>query len=177
MEKLENGLYYTDDDILTLYRDAKDKKAQIKILSELNLCSTDDIRTALLRAGLDYRALPRTRKNNNIESDINTSIEESDNINDKYSHTEPSVIYGLVTTDNIGDKELKNIVIPNTYKNCLLTSTKVYHESVTFRLMEIRKGIEETEAQLKALKNEYKECEKLISDIDSLITVLQENKN
>lgn len=49
---LENGLYYTDDEIYTLYRDAPDKLEQLKILTELNLCEVDNIINALKRKGL-----------------------------------------------------------------------------------------------------------------------------
>lgn len=68
--QLSNGLFYSDDEILCLYKEAKDKRIQMKILAEMNLCTVDDIRTALLRAGIDGRALPRKSKKLDIDIDI-----------------------------------------------------------------------------------------------------------
>ena len=51
--KLENGLFYDDKKILQMYNDARDKNEQIKILAQLNLCKVDDIKQALIRAGMD----------------------------------------------------------------------------------------------------------------------------
>ena len=39
--------FYSDDDIRTLYRQAKNKKLQIKILADLNCCTKDEIREIL----------------------------------------------------------------------------------------------------------------------------------
>ena len=50
--KLENGLFYTDSEILKMYNEANDKREQLKILAEMNLCKVDDIKQALMRAGL-----------------------------------------------------------------------------------------------------------------------------
>ncbi len=54
VHRLENGLFYTDSEILELYTSVADKKKQIKILAELNACTKDDIHNALLRAYKKY---------------------------------------------------------------------------------------------------------------------------
>ena len=50
--------YMKDEDLLKEYREAKDKRAQLKVLAELNACSVSDIREALKRAGADESELP-----------------------------------------------------------------------------------------------------------------------
>lgn len=49
-------------EIVTNYKQAKDKKKQITILSQLNLCTTDEIIEILKANGIDGRSLPRTKK-------------------------------------------------------------------------------------------------------------------
>lgn len=49
-------------EIVTSYKQAKDKKKQITILSQLNLCTTDEIIEILKANGIDGRSLPRTKK-------------------------------------------------------------------------------------------------------------------
>lgn len=50
------------DEILSSYRQAKDKAKQLVILSQLNSTSVDDIKRILLDQGLDYRQLPRSKR-------------------------------------------------------------------------------------------------------------------
>lgn len=60
----------TPQEILRDYQQAKNKKEQIRILADLNQCSVQEITDTLLRAGLDYRCLPRSKKDNTYESTI-----------------------------------------------------------------------------------------------------------
>lgn len=52
----------TNGEIIANYRQAKNKKEQLKILAELNACTQDEIKKILLEGGLDVRQLPRTRE-------------------------------------------------------------------------------------------------------------------
>ena len=70
-KRLENGLFYTDSEILILYRESKDKLIELKILSEMNLCPICEIKKSLKRAGFDLRRLPKAAKNKKINN-INT---------------------------------------------------------------------------------------------------------
>jgi hypothetical protein len=54
-------MQYTDSEICALYRDAKDKAKQIKILAELNNCSPDEIREVLSRHGAEIQACARMK--------------------------------------------------------------------------------------------------------------------
>ena len=58
MERLANKLFYTDDEILTMFKEAKDKYNQIEILAQLNLTSIQKIKSALIRAGLHPDQIP-----------------------------------------------------------------------------------------------------------------------
>lgn len=52
----------TKNEILRDWEGAKDKKAQIQILADLNQTSPEDIKDVLLEMGVDFRRLPRERK-------------------------------------------------------------------------------------------------------------------
>lgn len=58
----------TPKEIVRNYREAKNKKMQIGILAELNLCSKQDILDILKQEGLPHRELPRTRKESSVSS-------------------------------------------------------------------------------------------------------------
>ena len=76
-------LPYSDEEILCLYKESKDKRKQLKILSELNSCSEEIIRQVLLRVGLDGRALPRKPKEQNKEPQSNTTDNDIQNNENK----------------------------------------------------------------------------------------------
>lgn len=53
-------------EITTSYRQAKDKKKQIEVLSELNMCSKEEIVEILKEQGIPHRELPRNRGGNTV---------------------------------------------------------------------------------------------------------------
>lgn len=52
----------TTSEIVRAYKEAADKRKQITILSQMNLCTTDEIRDELIKGGIDGRTLPKKRK-------------------------------------------------------------------------------------------------------------------
>lgn len=52
----------TKNEILRDWEGAKDKKTQISILADLNLCTPEEIKEVLIEMGVDYRRLPRERE-------------------------------------------------------------------------------------------------------------------
>ncbi len=52
----------TDDEIIVSYRQAKNRGEQIKILSELNACTVDEICTILKAGGVDGREIGGVRR-------------------------------------------------------------------------------------------------------------------
>lgn len=66
----------SNHDIVKSYKEAKDKKEQIKILSQLNVCSTETIRKILIEEGIPFQSLPRQRKKEeSVESRHDTKCE------------------------------------------------------------------------------------------------------
>ena len=51
IKRLDNGMFYTDEDLLILYTNSKNKKEQIHILAELNLCEDDEMEMYLFKIG------------------------------------------------------------------------------------------------------------------------------
>ena len=66
----------TQREIVTSFREAKDKREQIKILSQLNLCPEEEIRAILIKGGIDGRALPRKKRKEPFELDKATNASE-----------------------------------------------------------------------------------------------------
>lgn len=71
MKKLHMDKY----EISCSYREARNKKYQIKILSQLNLCTQQDIIDVLIECGYDRSTLPKikvkSKKKNNNENKKN----------------------------------------------------------------------------------------------------------
>ena len=59
---MSKQLSMSAEEIVTSYKQAKDKKKQITILSQLNLCTADEIIEILKASGIDGRSLPRTKR-------------------------------------------------------------------------------------------------------------------
>lgn len=57
----------TNGEIITSYRQAKDKKKQIEVLADLNMCSKDEIVEILKEQGVPHRELPRNRGGNTVK--------------------------------------------------------------------------------------------------------------
>ena len=55
-------LEMTPEEIVRSYREALDKKHQIEVLSDLNVCFKDVIRKVLIENGVKSQELPRQRK-------------------------------------------------------------------------------------------------------------------
>lgn len=52
----------SNEEIIRSYREARDKRKQVEILSELNACDVQEIRDILAEGGMDHRSLPRSRR-------------------------------------------------------------------------------------------------------------------
>lgn len=52
-------LYMTDTEIVKSYKEAANKRKQVEILCQLNLCKPDDIINVLKKSDIDWRTLPR----------------------------------------------------------------------------------------------------------------------
>lgn len=65
----------TTHEIVRMYKEAADKKNQITILADMNLCTPDDIRAELIKGGIDARTLPRKRKKPGEAAEITAVLE------------------------------------------------------------------------------------------------------
>lgn len=70
----------TDIEIVKSYRAAKEKKKQITILADLNLCQKEDIIAILVAGGVNRKELPRERKK---KAPVAKSLIETDMPSDK----------------------------------------------------------------------------------------------
>lgn len=52
----------TESEIVRSYKEAKNKKAQVGILADLNACGVEGIKAVLVRNGVDWRELPRGKR-------------------------------------------------------------------------------------------------------------------
>lgn len=52
----------TAHEIVRSYKEAKDKKKQVGILAQLNLCTPEDIKKILVEGGISWRELPRGKR-------------------------------------------------------------------------------------------------------------------
>ena len=185
IERLKNGLFYTDEEILIQYRESADKKEQIKILAELNLCSEKDIRVALVRAGLDFRNLPRTSKkdkeNNKIKNGTRyTPIDHdgkrdisTDKILENQPIQEPIILKNATTADGGDNKKIlhtqSNIVDESKFFNNALYN---YTESLKRRKELTNEKILQLESDLSTAKNELINIDQQLEILNSLLILV-----
>lgn len=62
-------LYMEPKDIVKSYEEAANKRKQIAILAQLNLCKESDILDVLRDNGVDHRTLPRNDKNTAVKEE------------------------------------------------------------------------------------------------------------
>ena len=97
--------FIEDSEILTLYENAVDKRAHLKILAESYNCDEETIRKSLIHAGLDGRKLPRKLRKNidneyiskkeNTNITVNNLNKNTENENAKISVVVKRVILEL----------------------------------------------------------------------------------
>lgn len=58
----------TELEVVSMYRQAKNKTKQVAILAQLNACTSQDIIDVLIAHGIDRRSLPRNRSGNKTKS-------------------------------------------------------------------------------------------------------------
>ena len=112
-------LWYTDNEILLSYKTAKHKHEQIKILSELNSCTEDDIKDILVSCGIDRKILDA--KNEYRDIIWNTDIELALNLGKSKSYITMKLKEGK-TRQEIIDEVLD--YKQNEYRGITWTSDK-----------------------------------------------------
>ena len=65
---------FTDPEMVKLFEGAKDKKKQIAIFCDTQQMTEDEVRKALVAAGLDHRRLPRREKRKAPDPDASDTL-------------------------------------------------------------------------------------------------------
>ena len=71
----KKNMVMTNEDIVRSYKEAKDRRAQIKVLAELNVCPQELIIEILKEGGVDWRELPRQRKKADVAASSSEACE------------------------------------------------------------------------------------------------------
>lgn len=106
----------TDLEIVSSYRQAKKKKEQITILSQLNACSKEKIIEILKNNGIQKQELPRNRKKKVDTDQVATNqvatVKEEENVKMKNDLTDHRIMHEVINNlsslaDGI-EKEISN---------------------------------------------------------------------
>lgn len=76
-------------EIVNSYKEAKDRTQQVKILSDLNCCSVEQIIGILTAAGIDHRCFSGLRRKMNKEA-----VSEAEKVVSKIPYKKPEIIPG-----------------------------------------------------------------------------------
>lgn len=187
---LDNGLFYTDSDILCSYKEAKDKRAQMKILADMNLCTTEDIRAALIRAGIDGRALPRKSKNdvtkeevventqpdNSKETVTETARQESP-VEEVVENIQPDKIDENVVETTKPDIHDEEVIDTPVMEESSVDVLELAHSAITTyqnMMLKQKKALEKEISNLESRVSKFKEtlakCENELSLINKLLS-------
>lgn len=150
-------LSMTDNEILQMYKESKDKKKQIEIIADLTLCSKSEIIDILKSQGVDGRQLPRprsakpantTKQENNSKTPSKKRTRKSDDTNaqDTSNISQDSVIgyiNSLKERRRKAEQELK--YIDEQLQNIAALCLGITQPSIEFR--EVSK-LDETESKI-----------------------------
>lgn len=96
---------FSPPEMLTLYRQAKDRRKQITIFAETNCCTEDEIIEALKAAGLSFRELPRRKRkeaketNQPPETETTNAVPEVYSIDEMHELPAPPILDAVVKAD------------------------------------------------------------------------------
>ncbi len=95
----------TNDEIVMMYREAKNKKQQIRILAELNCCSKDEILRILKEGNVKSTELPRQRaKKDEKESQMEIEAKQSEKKEEKKQHL-PECVKEAIAKQMVEEQE------------------------------------------------------------------------
>lgn len=169
MDKLDNGLYYSDQDILSLFKESANKKEQVKILADMNMCGIDDIRAACIRAGLDGRCFPRSLKPYSAAKKPRKPRTRKTDSNKE------------TTKANASDTDihLQNITLSETEKEYIKTASEYYlynnindkKANLEIQLEEYSNWINELKLKMDGYMSEKEKVEKELESLNKLIEI------
>lgn len=159
LSKLDNGLYYTDKELLDMYnKNMGDKRKYLNEMAQMNSCSDEEIKKALLRAGLDKRKLPRKRKTDVVENATNTPIASSEKVVDVTQSTETQTTVSTETLADVFDTEPVETATQTRLLQVIQNSIITYQDILTSKKTEIETQIQDLESQLVELRKQLHVC-------------------
>lgn len=173
-------MHMSDDEIIIRYKEAKDKRAQVNILADLNACDPDEIVGVLRRSGMDHRFLPRApRKNKDkVKKEkkpkyfkLNKQKEEKNMSEDYVKITPETVVEDGAAKEN----DALTIQIARIQKeNEELTAN--YNKAVENNVADAKR-IQELSALLKESREAADALSKLVEEKDTEIALLNEEND
>lgn len=142
-------------DITKMYKEAKDKRAQIDILADMNACSTKEIREELIKGGIPFQTLPRKsrrekftleKKPQTLDGFVPVSAGESRSESPVTCNNEENM-HAIVETEK--QKDVKLVGAP---KLTFMDIPEAVYKAVENEIAVVTKQIHEVE---EVLKNAY----------------------
>lgn len=171
-------MHMSDEEIIIRYKEAKDKRAQVNILADLNACDPDEIVGVLRRSGMDHRFLPRAPRKNKDKKEkkakyfkLNKQKEEK-NMSEEYVKITPETV---VEDGAAKENDALTIQIARIQKeNEELTAN--YNKAVENNVADAKR-IQELSALLKESREAADALSKLVEEKDTEIALLNEEND
>lgn len=147
-------------DITKMYKEAKDKRAQIDILADMNCCTTKQIREELIKGGITFQTLPRKSRKEKYTVKF-----------DPVKGVAP-VLPGVSNDEPKEEpkKEPKDIKLVNAPKLTFRDIPEAVYKAVENEIAVVTKQIKEVE---EVLKNAYAN----LSDLESFLANFRKKKD
>lgn len=171
-------MHMSDEEIIIRYKEAKDKRAQVNILADLNACDPDEIVGVLRRSGMDHRYLPRAPRKNKDKKEkkpkyfkLNKQKEEK-NMSEEYVKITPETV---IEDGAAKENDALTIQIARIQKeNEELTAN--YNKAVENNVADAKR-IQELSAKLKESRESADALSKLVEEKDTEIALLNEEND
>lgn len=141
----------TTHEIVRMYKDAADKKKQITILAQMNLCTPEEIRDELIKGGIDARTLPRKRKKLGEKVAETTVVPE----------TTPAL-----DAETKAVEQAPAVLIP-------IKDAALVREALLFYVGDVNKELNERRAEVNALEAAAAEIVRIVGNIEKQTTEAQ----
>ena len=179
-ESEDHVMEMTRHEIVTSYREAKDKKAQVKILSELNATTKEKIIEELIAGGVKPQELPRNRQKLPKVEKTSVKIEEkasekmdTPKNNAPSTPTQPTEtnlpedtkIY-IPSPSTIGNPPSKIVKAKQSeYPKIVRDAVFYYIEHIKERIQDQKRTIETAELTIQAFEDDIEELRDALGEI------------
>lgn len=148
----------TDDEIGMRYRDAKDKKAQVGILAELNSCKKEEIVESLTRKGYEFPDYIKTKKPETILEEAREKTETKTEKKEEVQQDKPKSKRGrkpkqkepAIITDMMENPSVRRDIPVSVYA------------TLKEKIVELRQKKQRYESMITCVETEIKELEEFL---------------